>query len=193
MTELVIRIDPARTLASAYARGRAGVLDGWRYVERTWRAMHDQPVVTRLVRADRKTHVKVAMVAVAVVSIILIYGASRAITATPPPRHALKQRLDDAAADTKAVRKVDMAKPQMAASLEPVRVKTERILPAPPPAPPSPPVEVVPEEMPTPVPQPPTRKRYAAAVVAPVERNICTRHNLRKVVTRGGKSWRCMR
>ena len=127
MTELVIRIDPARALHNAWCGTRDGIVRGWRYVERTWRLIHDQPVVTRLARADRKTHAKLAMGAIAVASMIVIYGASRAITATPPPQPALKQRLDDAAADTtKAVRKVDMAKPQ-AATLEPKPVRTERI------------------------------------------------------------------
>ena len=184
MTELVIRISGYNV--------RDGVVRGWHYVERTWRTLNDQPVVTRLVRADRKTHLKLAMAAVAVASMIFIYGASRAITATPaPPRPALKQRLDDAAADTKAsVRKVDMVKPQVA-TLEPKPVKTERILPVPMP---TPPVEQVPEEYPTPAPPlPPTRKRYAAAIVRPVVRDICTRHGMHKQITRGGKSWRCRR
>jgi hypothetical protein len=30
-----------------------------------------------------------------------------------------------------------------------------------------------------------------ASVHASAERNICTRHGKRKVMTRGGKSWRC--
>jgi hypothetical protein len=33
-----------------------------------------------------------------------------------------------------------------------------------------------------------TRERYAST-----ERNVCTRHGMRKVITRGGRSWRCSR
>lgn len=195
MTELVIRIDPARALHVAYSRARAGVVDGWRYVERTWRIWHDQPVLTRLMLADRRTHLKLAMVAVAVASLLLIYGAASAITATPP-RPALKQRLDDAAADTKAsVRVIEL--PKQAAVLDPKPVKTERILPTP--APSVPPVEVVPEEYPTPAPPlPPTRRRYAMVERPVVTRaarggDVCARVGWRKEITRGGKSWRCRR
>ena len=173
MTELVIRIDPARVLQAACDRAH----NGWRYVVRTLRTV---PMLTRF---DCNTHVKIAIAAAAAVSIILIYSASRAITATPS---ALKHRIDDAFTDTKAkVRVIEIAK------LEPKPVKTERILPLPAQLPP---VEQVPDELPPLPPTPPTRKRYAAAVVAPpVEHNICTRHNLRKVITNGGKSWRCRR
>jgi hypothetical protein len=36
----------------------------------------------------------------------------------------------------------------------------------------------------------PRRHRHVEQVV---ERNICTRHHMHKVITRGGKSWRCRR
>jgi hypothetical protein len=48
-----------------------------------------------------------------------------------------------------------------------------------------------------PVAEPPVARegpRPAAKRVAEVtENNICTRHNMRKVMTRGGRSWRCRR
>ena len=172
MTELVIRIDPARMAQAAHA-----------YAERTWRTVREQLVLPQIMPADCTTHVKIAIVAAAAVSIILIYSVSRAITATPL-HPTLKQRLDEAHADTKSkVRVVEIVR------LDPKPVKTERVLPLPP----MPAIEV-PDELPPLPPTPPTRKRYAAAVVAPpVEHNICTRHNLRKVIINGGKSWRCRR
>lgn len=36
----------------------------------------------------------------------------------------------------------------------------------------------------------PPRHKHVEQVV---EHNVCTRHHLRKVITRGGKSWRCRR
>ena len=151
--------------------------------------------------ARRLSHAKVmvwgALVVVALVT--TLHAATRAVApAKAPP--VLAQRLDDALADAKAaepkkadvlVRKIDMSKQ---AEVESKMVKTERIT-----APPAPifaapqiqqdrqveQVRQVQEEAPAPV----VRRQR----VAQVERNICTRHNMRKVITRGGKSWRCMR
>lgn len=39
----------------------------------------------------------------------------------------------------------------------------------------------------------PEPKQQIAHVVEHVEQNVCTRHHMRKVVIRGGKSWRCRR
>jgi hypothetical protein len=47
-----------------------------------------------------------------------------------------------------------------------------------------------------PVAEPPVAKegpQPAAKRVAETESNVCTRHKLRKVITNGGRSWRCRR
>jgi hypothetical protein len=66
--------------------------------------------------------------------------------------------------------------------------------------PPEPMIQTVVDEPlaePEPVPLPPSKPPYAVRrsenVVRHSEDNICTRHNLRKVVTNGGRSWRCRR
>jgi hypothetical protein len=80
------------------------------------------------------------------------------------------------------VREIQIARP-VVASTEPVPVKTERIVLDPPESK-VPPVLVVDDE-PTPV------KRTRARVAD--RGDVCTRHHMRKVITRGGKSWRCRR
>ena len=78
------------------------------------------------------------------------------------------------------VRQIDMGNP-VVASTESKPVVTERIVPE---APSSvPPVVMTQEDKPASR----GRRRYAESG----ESNVCTRHHLRKVVTRGGKSWRC--
>jgi len=68
------------------------------------------------------------------------------------------------------------------ASTEPVPVKTETIRPEPTPSV-VPPVIMPPEEE-----TPPPKRRLR---VASRGGDVCTRHGKRKVITRGGKSWRC--
>jgi hypothetical protein len=67
------------------------------------------------------------------------------------------------------IRQIEIARP------EPVPVVTERIVPD---SPALPPIITTGEEA-------PKRKQRHAAV------DVCTRHHMRKVVTRGGRSWKC--
>jgi len=77
-------------------------------------------------------------------------------------------------------RVVDMSKPMALASTEPKPVVTERVVPDAPER--APPVAAVEEDE-----QPAVRRVRRARA----ESNICTRHGKRKVMTRGGRSWRC--
>ena len=166
----------ARVWLLAWDRGRERVADSVRFLHRTG-------------------HAKVAVwgVLVIIALVTTLHAATRATAPLRPAQPPLAQRLDDALADSVAAApKGDMRVIQITkqADIEARAVKTERIVFTPPetvPAPPpprivSPPVEEL-------APPPPQRRQR----VAQVERNICTRHNMRKVVTRGGKSWRCMR
>jgi hypothetical protein len=83
---------------------------------------------------------------------------------------------------TDMVRQIDMVAPPVAAMSKPV--VTERIVPEAPVA--TPPVAATEEGE-----QRPAKK--SKQVYASAESNVCTRHNMRKVMTRGGKSWRCRR
>jgi hypothetical protein len=56
-----------------------------------------------------------------------------------------------------------------------------------------PPVRTIPIDKPVKMDPPPRPTAVASAEKPAPERNICTRHKLRKVITRGGKSWRCKR
>jgi len=54
-----------------------------------------------------------------------------------------------------------------------------------------PPVRTIPIDKPVKI-DPPPKPTAVASVEKPApERNICTRKGLRKIVTRGGRSWRC--
>ena len=54
-----------------------------------------------------------------------------------------------------------------------------------------PPVRTIPIDKPVKM-DPPLKPTAVASVERPApERNVCTRHQMRKVITRGGKSWRC--
>jgi hypothetical protein len=54
------------------------------------------------------------------------------------------------------------------------------------------PVRTIPiDNIPKVIQQPPAPAPTKVASVAQPERNICTRHGKRKIITRGGKSWRC--
>ena len=56
-----------------------------------------------------------------------------------------------------------------------------------------PPVRTIPIDKPVKL-DPPLKPTAVASVEKPApEINVCTRHKLRKVITRGGKSWRCKR
>jgi hypothetical protein len=74
-------------------------------------------------------------------------------------------------------------------STEPVPVTTERVRPDPAPAVPA--LVALPQDAEGENgPEPKYSKRHR---VASAESNVCTRHHLRKIVTRGGRSWRCGR
>jgi hypothetical protein len=54
-----------------------------------------------------------------------------------------------------------------------------------------PPVRTIPIDKPVKM-DPPPKPTAVASVEKPApDRNICTRHKLRKIMTRGGRSWRC--
>jgi hypothetical protein len=54
-----------------------------------------------------------------------------------------------------------------------------------------PPVRTIPIDKPVKM-DPPLKPTAVASVEKPApERNVCTRKGLRKIVTRGGRSWRC--
>ena len=54
-----------------------------------------------------------------------------------------------------------------------------------------PPVRTIPIDKPVKLDPPPKPTAVASAEKPAPERNICTRKGLRKVMTRGGRSWRC--
>jgi len=71
-----------------------------------------------------------------------------------------------------------------------IRVRTIPIVRTPTPSVPAP--ENPPSTIPVAEPTPPVRQREAVVRVSR-KGDICQRHNMRKVITRGGKSWRCRR
>jgi hypothetical protein len=119
----------------------------------------------------------------AAVAVMAVAVATKVGPSSGPVRAEESPRFDDswrAAAVPLALKKADM---ERMVQEEPRKVKT---------------VPVV-EPMPTIAPEPvmeekEVRKRSVRSVLhekrhAP--RDICTRHKMRKVITRGGKSWRC--
>jgi hypothetical protein len=54
-----------------------------------------------------------------------------------------------------------------------------------------PPVRTIPIDKPVKLDPPPKPTAVASVEKPAAERNVCTRHKLRKVITRGGKSWKC--
>lgn len=83
--------------------------------------------------------------------------------------------------DRGPVRKIELDR---VATNEPTPVVTERISPDVPAK--VPPVVLTSDEEDRPAAR--HRRRYAES-----ESNVCTRHHMRKVVTHGGRSWRCRR
>jgi hypothetical protein len=187
VTEIVIRFDPARALQSLYSGARS-------QFERLWRT---QPLATRLAWADRRTHVKLGVGALAAISMLLIYSVSRGTPAAPPSE--FRQRLDQSLQDTgnaaslrksdmdRAVRQIEINRQLAPPVPETKLVQTERIMPdaaEPVQTAMIPPRQTDDEEE---VVRP--RRRYASRSTA--RGDVCTRHGLKKVITRGGKSWRC--
>lgn len=87
--------------------------------------------------------------------------------------------------DRAPVRRIETDR--VVAMAEPVPVTTERIRPDPAPAVPA--LVALPEDA---LDETGTEPKYKRRVrQARAESNICTRHGKRKVMTRGGRSWRC--
>jgi hypothetical protein len=114
---------------------------------------------------------KVLAMAVATMALVLALAARHG--PTPPPAG---QAFDDAWRDT--VRVISLRKPELEvamASTAPKPVVTEKIIIAP---------------DPTPAPEP-DRPHAVVAQEMPREQDVCERHHMRKVITHGGRSWRC--
>jgi len=88
-----------------------------------------------------------------------------------------------------AVRKIETDR--VVASTDPVPIKTETVRPDP--APSVPALVALPQDAEGENGPEPKYKRRVRERYASVESNVCTRHHMRKVITRGGKSWRCKR
>jgi hypothetical protein len=87
------------------------------------------------------------------------------------------------------VRTIEIDRAQIASN-EPVPVKTETVRPDPSPAVPK--LVALPDDaLDETGTEPKYSKRTRRMRVAHAESNVCTRHHMRKVVTRGGRSWRC--
>jgi len=149
----------------------------------------------------RLPHAKAAVwgVLVIVALVTTLHATTRTLAPLRPAQPPLAQRLDDALSDSVAAApKGDMRVIQITkqADIESRMVKTERITAPPPPifaapppaAVPPQPVAQVQEEPPPPV---TTRRRMVTRVARGGD--ICTRHGMRKEITRGGRSWRCRR
>jgi hypothetical protein len=125
------------------------------------------------------------MALLAVFAIQRLPGAERIVVEKP----TIAERFDVEPLKKQA-RVIELVRP--VASNDPVPVKTETIRPDP--APSVPKLVALPEDaLDETGTEPKYSKRMKRQRVASVESNTCTRHHMRKVVTRGGKSWRCRR
>jgi hypothetical protein len=102
-------------------------------------------------------------------------------------------RFDAAWADTfqtAVAKKQDRVRQiELVSTTDPKPVPTQRIMPDAPAT--APPVVLVQEEEEQPAVK--RRSHRIRTASADTESNVCTRHKMHKVVTRGGKSWRCKR
>jgi hypothetical protein len=128
------------------------------------------------------TPLKMAAAGAAMLTLLMVFALQRApapASASASQARAGEHRFDAAWRDTVAVipplKKADRLQ---VTSTEPK--VTERVPPAPDALVSVPPVILVQDE------EPALRHRRA-------ERNVCSRHGMRKVVTHGGRSWRCKR
>jgi hypothetical protein len=135
--------------------------------------------------------IKILFAFAAMLSLLMVFAIQR--IPSPEPIVVPTPSIPAADAQTTVVKKtearvIDMSRAAMA-STDPVPVVTERVRPDPAPSVPALvalPTDAEGENGPEPKYKRRTRERYAST-----ERNICTRHGLRKVITRGGRSWRC--
>jgi hypothetical protein len=124
--------------------------------------------------------------AMLMIAIQRLPGAERIIVEKP----TIAERFDAVPVEPlkKQDRVIELVRP--VASNDPVPVKTETIRPDPAPAVPK--LVALPEDaLDETGTEPKYSKRMKRTRVAHVESNVCTRHGKRKVITRGGKSWRC--
>jgi hypothetical protein len=127
--------------------------------------------------------------AMLMIAIQRLPGAERIVVEKP----TIAERFDAAPVEPlkkqDRVREIDLVRPVVAMA-EPVPVKTETIRPDPAPAVPK--LVALPEDaLDETGTEPKYSKRMKRMRVAHAESNVCTRHGKRKVITRGGKSWRC--
>jgi len=135
------------------------------------------------------TPIKLVAGATAMATLLMVFAIQRVpgdepIKMEPSPLLAMPAKTVDRIdggelpkADREAIRKIELARMS-----EPLPVATERIVPETK----VPPI-IAPEEEDRPA---APRRRYASSGESS---NVCTRHKMRKVMVRGGKSWRCRR
>lgn len=127
----------------------------------------------------------------AIFSLMAVFAIQR-LPGEPAAPTVEEDRFDAAWADafqTAVAKKQDRIRQiEMVSTDDPKPVRTERVMPDVPAA--MPPVMVQEEELPAAKPHRHHRIRTASADTGS---NVCTRHKMHKVVTRGGKSWRCKR
>ncbi len=132
-----------------------------------------------------------AMIAVATTPPLLAW-AFRSEPKPPRPTPTLSDRLNQIDAEMPLTKKADRLQPEVHA------VRTIAITQ------PEPPAEAIAATAAerlrdvklTPPPEadePPPRRRKKATETREARGDVCSRHNMRKVTTRGGKSWRCRR
>lgn len=131
----------------------------------------------------------------ALAALVVVFAIQRVPSAEriEVPKPTLQDRLDS----VEPMKKQDRIIRAVPIVREPTPVKTERIaLETPPPAPTvAPPPVIMPPVVPQEDDPPPARRKRErhASMASSRGGDVCTRHHMRKVVTRGGKSWRCRR
>jgi len=140
------------------------------------------------------TSLKVLFGGAAILSLMMVFAIQRLPGETVEPAAIPSERFDAAWAD--AFQTAVVAKKQdkvrqieMVAATDPKPVLTERVVPEPNTA--SGPITAQ-----MPATEETARNRDSTPSIkhrSTAESNVCTRHKMHKVVTRGGKSWRCKR
>ena len=187
-------MKPQRTTGSLNSFSEASLLIGGSATRSTKRSTSLRRTVSqwKLNRfvPPRLTPMKMVLGASALAALILTFaiqrlpGETRMVVEKPEIKQA---QFDAAWADNfqqAVAKKQDRVRVIELASTESKPVVTERIVPPTDAPAVMPPVVMVQEDKPASH----GRRHYAEN-----ESNVCTRHHLRKIVTRGGKSWRCGR